>query len=62
MLEVKRLGAKWWIVGDEESGPWGPYDTRAEAEADRRGVTRTIRNAHDRSFFTSDEREQDDEN
>ena len=39
-LRTARLGRYWWIVGDEEDGPYGPYDTRAEAEDDRKGVLR----------------------
>ena len=37
-LRTARLGRYWWIVGDEEDGPYGPYDTRAEAEEDRRDL------------------------
>ena len=29
----------WWITG-LECGPLGPYDTKAEAEDDRKGVAR----------------------
>ena len=39
-LRTARLGRYWWIVGDEEDGPYGPYDTRAEAEDDRKGIRR----------------------
>jgi len=39
-LIVKRLGKYWWILGDEDAGPMGPYDTKAEAEDDRKGVKR----------------------
>ena len=40
-LTVKRFGEHWWIVGDEEFGPCGPCDGRAEAN--HRGVLGTER-------------------
>lgn len=36
-LHLKKIGSKWWILGDH-NGPMGPYDTRKDAEADKRGV------------------------
>ncbi len=42
-LRVTRLGEHFWIVGDEEEGPYGPYDNRKEAETDKRGLLRTDR-------------------
>jgi len=53
-LTTKRLGRNWWIVGDEEAGPYGPYPTRADAEEDRRGILRTFANMEDHSYFTGD--------
>ncbi len=46
-LLTKRLGAWWWIVGDEDAGPMGPYHTKAEADDDRRGLLRTYRDDPD---------------
>ena len=51
-LQTKRLGKYWWIVGDEQDGPYGPYATRHEADEDRRGVQRTFDNMHDPEFFS----------
>jgi len=42
-LKTRRLGSAWWIVGDDEDGPYGPYATRKEAEEDRRGITWTLK-------------------
>lgn len=53
-LKSKRMGRAWWIVGDEQDGPYGPYDTRAEAEEDRKGILRTFANINDHSYFTGD--------
>ena len=39
-LRVIRLGKHWWIVGDEESDPQGPYNTKAEANDTVRGLRR----------------------
>ncbi len=56
-LEVRQLGKHWWITGDDEIGPMGPYDSRKEAEEDRRGVARfqkfVVRDG-DMEFLTSD--------
>lgn len=53
-LKTKRLGKFWWIVGDEEVGPYGPYKNRSEAEEDRKGLLNTYRNFDDRSYWTSE--------
>ena len=44
-LQIKRRGGTWWIVGLElEHGDgMGPYETKAEAESDKRGVQRFYR-------------------
>jgi len=39
-LRIARMGKHWWIVGNEESGPQGPYDTKTEAEDTARGLRR----------------------
>ena len=49
-LAAKRLGRYWWIVGDEEDGPCGPYDTRAEAEEGMKGLRRFARHEDDVSI------------
>jgi len=55
-LRTVKLGKKWWIVGDEEDGPYGPYDLRdrKEANEDRRGITAFFQNLDNHRFFTSD--------
>lgn len=59
-LTTKRLGRSWWIVGDEDAGPYGPYDVRAEAEEDRRGIARTLRNQDQPGFITCETRRASD--
>lgn len=39
-LRVVRMGKHWWIVGDEEFGPQGPYDKKAEAKDTIKGLRR----------------------
>jgi len=51
-LKTKRMGRHWWIVGDEDAGPYGPYASKAEADEDRRGVQETFRNWGDREYAT----------
>lgn len=54
ILKTKRLGRYWWIVGDDDSGPCGPYKNRAEAEEDRKKLVRTHENFNDPSFWTTE--------
>lgn len=47
----------WWIQRDPpdtEIVLYGPYHTRAEAEADARGLTRTAKYGHLPGFVTSE--------
>lgn len=37
MLTLKQIDGEWWIEDDGEM--YGPYYTKKEAEADRRGLT-----------------------
>ena len=53
-LIVVRMGKYHWIVGDEEFGPYGPYDTKREAREDCRGLNHTMKNLDNRRSFTSD--------
>ncbi len=53
-LESKKMGKHWWIVGDQEDGPYGPYDSKAEAESDRVGVKRFFRHQNEPGFMTSE--------
>ncbi len=53
-LKTKRLGDNWWIVGDEDYGPYGPYDVKEDADSDRLGVQRTLQNWNDSKFCTTE--------
>ncbi len=53
-LTTKKLGTYWWILGDEDAGPMGPYDSRVEAEDDRVGVTRFYRHCNKPGYVTSE--------
>jgi hypothetical protein len=52
MVAVVRRDGKWWIMSEDDPEPIGPYDTRAEAEADARGLRRFAKYGHLRSFVT----------
>ena len=53
-LEVKRMG-KWWITGGDSLV--GPYDTRGEAEEDRRGLVRFNKHKDEPGFVTGIKKE-----
>lgn len=55
-LEVHRLGPKWWITGDEEFGPYGPYPNRKEAVESKRGLLRTMKHEGEPGYFTCEEK------
>lgn len=52
-LALLRRGNVWWVTGGgDELEEMGPYRTRAEANEDRRGVQRYLRNCNRRNFVT----------
>jgi hypothetical protein len=52
-LKVRKLGKYWWITGDEECGLIGPFDTRKEAEEDRKSIIRTMKNIDTPGYWTT---------
>lgn len=55
-LTLAKLASGWWILGIPEAPPAGPYNTRAEAEASRRGMLRFFRFEDKPGYVTSDPR------
>ena len=57
-MQIEKRDDGWWItnVPDWPEG-CGPYDTKAEAVADRRGMNRFKRYQNEEGFVTSDRRE-----
>ena len=53
-LKTAKLGKLWWVTGDEDDGPFGPYFTRALAEESRRNIIQFYRHENEREFFTAD--------
>lgn len=51
-LTCVRRGAAWWIISYEE--PVGPYETKREAEDDRRGLLRFERYGEKPGFVTTE--------
>jgi len=54
VLKTRKLGRHWWITGDENDGPYGPYGTRAAAEEDRRGINQFVRHQDEPGFMTAE--------
>jgi hypothetical protein len=46
--------AGWWILGVPDEPPCGPYETRAEAQSDRRGMSKFFRLADRPGYVTVD--------
>ena len=55
-LRLKLIRKRWWILGDPDAGPMGPYGSKREAEEDRRGVERFHLHGHKPGYVTSDKR------
>lgn len=54
-LELEHRPSGWWIVGLPDTAPeCGPYDTKVEAQSDKRGLERFYKNEDRRAFFTTD--------
>jgi hypothetical protein len=53
--EVERREDGWWITGlPEDVGDCGPYDTKASAEDDRRGMERFTKYEGKEGYLTVD--------
>jgi hypothetical protein len=54
-LTVEQRSDGWWVTGLPDDTPdVGPYDTKAEAESDRRGMSRFYRQSDKPGFMTAD--------
>ncbi len=55
-LEIEQRGKhSYWITNLPDGDPdCGSYDTRAEADDDRRGLERFFKHGHKRGYVTSD--------
>jgi hypothetical protein len=52
-LKLNKREDGYWITGDTEWVECGPYKTRAEADDDRCGLERTLKNWDDPEFWRS---------
>jgi hypothetical protein len=56
-MTVEQIGGKWSIMGVPEiDGGCGPYDTKAQATEDMRGMARFYRHHDEPGFMTVDKR------
>ena len=53
-MELEKRTDGWWITGLLDGPNCGPYDRKADAESDRRGMARFFRHVDERDFFTVD--------
>lgn len=53
-MVVTQIDGKWWILDPHDPDPLGPYQNKADAEADARGLKRFYRYENVPGFITSD--------
>ena len=51
-LKLEKRDDGYWITGHPDWEACGPYDTRAEADDDRKGLQRTIDYGDEPDFWT----------
>jgi hypothetical protein len=47
---------KIWVIFTDDREPIGPYDTKAEAESDRKGLERFYRHGHKPGYMTTEKK------
>ena len=55
-MEIVKQPDGWWITGEPLDLDCGPYDTKAEAESDMRGLARFEKHGHKPGYATMDTR------
>ena len=50
-MKLKKRKDGWWIIEVPECEDCGPYGTKAEADEDRRGLERTEKYGHLKTFW-----------
>ena len=55
-MQLERREDGWWIVDVPDAEVSGPYETRAEAASDMRGLRRFFRYGDDPGFLSSERR------
>lgn len=56
-MKTIKKGDYWWVVDLPEGfEDCGPYNTKKEAEEDRKGMARCLESLDKRSFWTGDRR------
>ena len=55
-MKLEKRPDGYWITDVADGPDCGPYDRKADAESDRRGMSRFFRHADERDFFTVERR------
>ena len=55
-MDIEKRPDGYWITSLPDSPDAGPYNTKAGAESDRRGLRRFFKHENERDFFTIDRR------
>jgi len=53
-MKIVRRNDGWWIAEVPECKDCGPYDTKAEAQDDKRGLEAFFKHGHKRPFVTAE--------
>ena len=51
-MKLEKQSDGYWIKGLPDIPACGPYDRKADAQSDRRGMKRFLRHENERDFFT----------
>ena len=60
-MDIEKRPDGYWITSLPDSPDAGPYNTKAGAASDRKGLRRFFKYEHDRAFFTVDRRRSNEE-
>ncbi len=55
-MDIEKRPDGYWITDLPDAPNCGPYDRKADAQSDRKGLRRFFKHEHKRDFFTVDRR------
>lgn len=53
ILETIKIGSKWWVSGELEGCPFGPWNSQLEADGHTAALNQTISHQDDHDYWHS---------